>query len=678
MLLPLIISAELSQQTQAITFSEPAGQALQIIQALATKAGERLTVGGAIREETLLINVQGVPLSTLKIKIAYTMRAEWQPLEHGGFILQRSSKMEQDLADQEFARRLALMKRSQEKEAQKALGQTWDANKSMSLVRQMAEAYKEPDSNPQRIQVSYDLRQQVPFQRFLSRFAIDLPAEELVRIPVDEQVAFSNHPKPGQHPFPPELNDAVEILLSEQDVLLNTPGKPDNVTDLWFAPLLAPPDLRSKCGRFVVYVNHFIPQLYSLWGEALDEKGEELTNAFLPLPVWNEESVERTGRLKAALKLTDIQLPPLEMDFMRKGMRTSAPVTASLIPKELEQRLEKPEKYDPLGLGIGRVLATVAQENGRQLVAVLPDASDQWFWVMRGNKISIPALAMRLARDYDFAVDDQWITGRPVDPLGELATKGNRAALGDYVRKLLATGGDSLTDIAALHFNQPTCAMSGFESRELTYLHNTGHATDWTDLASDYFLWFYGSLTPAQRGALDAIGVLRCSDLTEDQLHVIWKALYHSGDFGSAYGDPSEALSEGIPPDTMLTVSNEGDKVVEGFRADGTSEHMTAGELGARLAIVDRKRPGWDPPSQTYKRWRLESRRSTVFRFVFPKENITATALRIPEYIAVADDVPSLDQLPNSFLDQVHAKQRELQSVSENELIKQWNILRSR
>src|SRR2546421_8888666 len=109
----LLLSLVLNQQfagasdENRISFAAPAGQALQVLKALSKVAGEKMLVSGPISDETLLIAVQDVPLSQLKTKIAFATRAEWKPMKPEGFMLARTSKMEDDLLTAEGNRHIS-------------------------------------------------------------------------------------------------------------------------------------------------------------------------------------------------------------------------------------------------------------------------------------------------------------------------------------------------------------------------------------------------------------------------------------------------------------------------------------------------------------------------------------------------------------------------------------------
>lgn len=675
-MLALILSLTLQVPAPSITFAAPAGQAAQVLEALSKSTGKTLKISGPIKDETILIDVHDIPLSTLKDRLAYVIRAEWEPLQGGGEVLARTNKQQHELEQAEYARRVAALKNSQEAEAKKVLARGWDADRAHELVKEMADLYAQPDTE-QRVQETFTLKNQVPFERFLRRFAMNIPAEHLVNIPVGEQAIFCSKPRAGQLDFPPGTEELIQTLFKEQDLLLDAPRRKEGLTDPWFAAIVSAPDLRHDCARLLIHVSHYYSELYSLDAEALDAKNEGIAFAFEALPVWNRAAFSDATKARAALKLKEAELPSMEQEFLShadRWIRGAKPQKID-VQQALLDRIEHPESYDPLSLGAGGMLDEIARQANLQVVAVVPDELEGRLFMTKGKPNLMNFLSMA-ERSNEMNFEDGWMTLRPLDCVEELTTKGNRQSLGNYIRKILVMKTDTLDDAGAFHYNQPGRDLSPYATHVLTFLHATGYdETYWPDLTSDDFLWLYGSLSAFQKGQLNETGSLPLSQLTPEQARCIPRLLTDAPDFGSLYEDASEAFVDGPPTDGALTMRQETDMVVEAALEDGSLDRLTVGEIGVRLAMAERKESNWQ--LDHYKSFTPIYRASIVYRFEFPRENVRATMLHIPTLTA-GDTVAKIEDLPKPYLDAIRHKQAEARVLPRNALLKLWGTLRYR
>lgn len=213
------------------------------------------------------------------------------------------------------------------------------------------------------------------------------------------------------------------------------------------------------------------------------------------------------------------------------------------------QRLQNPERYEPLATFATDAWRAVAKWKGRNLVANIDDAYMTPVWAAKPPKLQE---AFRMAGGYNAELKPGWLIARPSLPTPPWQHRVDRAALGKLTRKKIEDGVSMFKAIGDFSASQVIPPDPYQTSRYLAW----AGAYHLIDLR----LWpsarLFGSLTTSQQQTMMAGGVIDLSQTSTIAKEVIKSSLTPAEyDEGDLWHQASVRFSSGLPQNGFLRAS---------------------------------------------------------------------------------------------------------------------------
>ncbi len=501
-MLPLALAlAQAGPLARPVTFDEPAMPLARLLPALGKTAGVEV-VAGNVAKDVALVRVKERSLGEVLKRLAEEDGAEVEATKTG-FRLVRTAASERKARQAALAARVASIKPALDQTAQslaqpadeaayRALLPSLKANRDGAWVRSGA---KTP-------------RARLPMTRAAMRAILLIPAETLASLQEGDRIVYSNRPTRLQRPLP-ALGGLMKTLAKEQSAWAGAAAKSERVEPGSYVedpfrhvePLDAPP---ARAVLVVKRTNSSDAALATL--VALDANGEEVGTAS-----YGVESREMQRGMAEFQKPSDPSpvATSLETQTMIDGLPKFDGSGPSLPSPAAQALLSTPETRDPLSFGATDLMRDLAGD--RPLVAVLPDMA--WFpgLLMDGGlKRSDRAI---LATVVDAREEGGWLLARPREPETARRNRVDRAALGRFIRAIVAQKRVPLDAYAAYAWTASD-APSDVVGVPMAMMLAGGTFNPDVDWAS---LRLFGSLSPTDRKAMLAGGTKEWATMSAAQ-----------------------------------------------------------------------------------------------------------------------------------------------------------------
>lgn len=532
-----------------ISYTNEGASLKAVLEDLSKDSKVALAADASLYELPLVIHLKDATLKDLMDRIAIVTYSDWTK-EKDGYRLKASAQRLQKAYDDAYQARLATYRKALEIR-RKAVSEyeTFD-EKAADLLGQQIEAMLKSQNAEAGIDA---LVSKSPGRRLMNRLIASLAPEILAGPAPGERVVLSLRPNRMQRAFPKQTEQILSLYAKEQELWVKTVTAASAGTtqipwrlqeslrahDPALKPILAIDTVEftgSLSFTLTMLDRHSIAQ-----SSFRDEM----------YPTTDEPQITPSQPRKDIDK-EPIKVEPVVAELgMRLWLHQSATLPEWMPPSSaLVERLLHPEKFEPLQLGTGQLLVSIARKQNRQLVACPPDPA-----------ITIAAHAHRrgksLAEVWEELVaywlsrkpssaEDGWITmtWRPTSHSLGYGRPMPRSFMGRMMRQIKDDDRmtlDTLCNIA-LELDTVDTVIQDF-SRCVTSDIFAGH-----HISSASWIAFYrlhGSFTPEQRQTLKDGGALNFTTLTPFQRTLLAKMLYSPGGLNN-YNLPRDVVTEGL------------------------------------------------------------------------------------------------------------------------------------
>lgn len=582
------------------------------------QAGVKLIVSEELREEPIILRLKSVPAKDVIAKIAEVVSAQWQTLDDGSRLLERTAVLRDKLIEEQYLAAAQDFKvlLAHHRNVADSLG-SLESVKAEEFTRELASLAAIPiEGRPSTAMLARReaLRQKLPESRLFSRLMSIMEPEELAALPSTKRVVFSSDPTPMQRPLPESVKELIDSYVSERSTLsvaMKRQAFPPSMNG-WDVlekeirePLRVPPrTVLLSMERWPVRaaISCYLA-LYDDAGLSMNRAEQRILSAAFNQPF--QDRLDRENLAKKASE-TEAELGDVSKEIIRRALYgRGQPPTAPLAP-EARVMLLRPTVYDPLSFATSEVAIGIATKRGLNAIIYSPDSIGE-FILSRQSKITLEIWQNLLKRPGDFTVEakDGWLIGKPLDPLVAVRKRIHRGALERYLLSVTEKGYSTLDDTAEIWtVDNQGDAFSGTWLRCLTGSANLEPSY------SPEAMRIYSALSPKQRDAAKAGDVaIQLRDMSDEQVEAIHSLVFDrvselrkSGVRDPRLYDPlsshigtetTVALPNGLPQGTVLKIRDKIQEVYFCKFADGTesapSDHpMSLEHIAAHMAQLQR------------------------------------------------------------------------------------------
>lgn len=681
----LAISLILAQASPAITYRAGAQTLGRAIAAIAAQSKIPMIARGAIAEDVVVIAVKEAAPDELRKRIAAATTGQWQQ-DGNTFVLVRDETKARQQEQEELARMGERFAKRIQENARPVLD-------SPALTAAAAEKHLQ-----QLAKINEQVRQQsqgvtlegvnlepggTPQERLMARILILMDPKEIAALPPDSRSVYSTSPTRMQRPLPSGAIQALGQFATEYGVWQSVaerykPTDPENqfVDFGFFGPL------KSRPARAVL--------IATKWGEGLavsfelkvvDERGRVLSNASAGIDATSSMVGKEDAEPTVVEGEKPIQLSKDSIDVLtlRSGMLNPA-VPQTLRP-ELRAKLLNPEESDPMLFGPSDFLLGIADQEGKNFVAAVPDATFDLALGATGATPSRARLGLRAAETMQFSTDGNWTLAGPLWPALSRRRHMPRHLLGQMARELEKPGAGSLDALSRL-----AVQLGGTSAPPLAMAY-IGMLQPAVSANLDFAVWdllkFYGALTPSQKAMPGGQAQLRIGSLETAAKGALTRLVFFSttsvplGQFQviteteegapqqemgeSIKMEPTEAMPDGLPLDGAVILESNDASVAIGFGGGSFS----AEDLGTQLAM--RERPEIFPfvsESPLPAKFTMAQRRTLMISMQLEGQVISTYMLS--DLRGTDSTWVALSGLPQAFRDQVERSKKEAREAFKN------------
>jgi hypothetical protein len=653
---PAAIAQDLEQK---ISFSGPAMPAKQLLQEISKKANYTFDTSPQTAQEVLLVRVKDVQLGELLKKVAEASGAEWVK-EEGLYRLVRGATLKQNQERADLAARGEQISKSLE-----AVYKKLDQKPNFTQADVDALTKEQRDGRPAAgggVMIG-GYSDGSPSGRALLRLLRLIPTSELASIAPGTRVVYSSNATRMQIPLRGNSRGVLNQYVNEQNMYasLFTPPPPEQPTAGGNVRVFTvrepdPVQINGRIGKALLVVTRFGTEAaFSIDLKVFDESGKLLSrsNRFVttspsPLAAGSPSSADQALQLSADSKaLAKILVNPQTIAggpvmtggtmFFRVATSPTNSDTvmiggpgseATQLTPEWRERLSNPDKYEPLAYIAGELYGAAGDAKGMNVVADLPDT----VLMPLARRISNGILgANQLVTvstselDLNVVQKDGWMIVGPKYPSEAYASRIDRVALGNLLRRAVANGYSRLDDLAAYAQKQPSrTGQFSFDERLMTLISpDTGAmGIGIGTLDRRLLLRLYATLGMTQKRTLGNEGRLDFSGMASNQLALVSSLVYdtiqgpnvlvpppsqgaredqfqeivRAGPGGTSVQstrnnevlimERTEALPNGVPRDGFLILNVENKEAVLATRSNaGGSRIFAASDLGSHQAV---------------------------------------------------------------------------------------------
>jgi len=619
----LHILAHAQDTSKHISFAAPASRASVLLPELSKQFGFPLLTVAQTENEVLLIQVHDVSIKDLMDRIAECANAQWKK-EGSAYRLVRPASLSNKAEAKETAHRVEVIQRylSSLNEAAQATPE-WTADEARQLAQAMKTAVENSDrdhmSSKEFRTASRFVRSHAPTGAAFRLLVNQIGAHDLAQIHQGERVVYAMHPTAMQVAMGGDSAKIIERLLEQQQQFAQAYADLGPITR---GPIriqdLTPPTVRtgnsaSEVGQAILVLTpspvtqeiaseviSFQAELIvanaagetilssseSLYKQLSDENFEVQSAGSDPItlsPIAREFS--SIAKIQPFFPSSDerpsmfSQIGGLSLRFMTKAQSGTPPRPIS---DELKSRMNQPETYDPLSLLVGEAFTSAATALHQNLVADLPDTCVvplcrifQLPNTAIGSNDLLKIYAPRIGLTAVQA--GAWITVEPRKPIDAELHRVDRPALGKLLRSFEHQKTVLLEDLASFALHQ----AKAVEDSDLDglYLITAGGSLGRSALSTLHntdIVRIYGTLTSAERSAMESNGAISLEMLTNDQKRWLGDDVFSSldgpqirevGPANAAFGRPGQGRQFG--PAAASIKEERTQFLPDGIRPDG-------------------------------------------------------------------------------------------------------------
>ena len=422
-------------QENTLTVTIPGLTVRNAVEQIADLTDTKLEVADSANFNTLVLRLTDVLLDEALEKIAQVTSGEWHDV--GGkrvLRVSRDTTRIQELEELEQRRawiKKALAELRREVEARRAQ-EDWQL-----LAMQYAESLRRARQTREYRQQSFDLLDRSPGERLAADVLLAFSVEDLLKVKPGTKQTYSDRQTTVLKQYPRKVGQLLakyraDLLAWREAVKETTKNFPLNGDSDWRSRLIesrgTPTSLAVNVRSTETGVTlHCL--LFNEFGESVGSSDQSLNGELYDAPV----KLETEGTVKVPEEA--IVASYLTINFRPPGM--SDEVVAQW-QSRFRQRALNIANEDPVSLAAGPMLVDLAEQNERQLVALLPD--DAWLW-SRGARVQqreygVQSLADLVSHDWAMKANDGagWITASPSRPAAVRKSYLLRKPLQDLVK----------------------------------------------------------------------------------------------------------------------------------------------------------------------------------------------------------------------------------------------------
>lgn len=516
-----------------LNFEQRAAPVPTVLENLSRASGVRLTSVPAVASEIVVVRVEDATLQSVMDRIARVTSGEWVR-DGNGFRLQAdtSSRRSEETAD--IASRAEEIRRAID-ELRRAEQNPTAAAGPLETVRVLQRGTGSSAAANAAVQ-------------FLS--AVD--PRLIAQMPDASRIVFSTNPTRMQRPLPGNVNQIVGDLIAahNREVASRSadstgPANPvmERLRSMGLFPVNRP--IQAPPAKVVLAISNngfgvgaLVAELKLFDQEgAVILRGQQLLNlnrGILSTALGNNPAATRPTPPTFEGEDAPLRFSPETTEFAGVFGRAAAGTTT--LSRGLEEKLLRPDLYDPLAFAPSEGLILSSKAKGWNLVGNLPDSMAgglaQLEQTLAPGAASPTTVHQFLARtfvapDVTAAVSDGWLTVEPKNPAESRRERVDRRALAALIGEARRTGTPSLDAIAAyaVH-NRPPLQTPAATTHLILMAPNAlslglqGGMLDWN------MLRFWGSLTQSQRDTLYRGGTIAFGQLNPSQRANLERVLF--------------------------------------------------------------------------------------------------------------------------------------------------------
>lgn len=574
-----LISAQLPTSppfTKRLSFRHAAAPVERLIEAVATRFDLPIGVSPSMASDYVVVEVEEVPAIELLERIASVSSGRWR-LSEGKYVLTRDNRAAaaDEKADRAYRKRVIEESIAKARGAEKELASTQAlVERGTELARELAKASPIDDSWMK----MRALEAARPGQRLAFRLLAGIDPAEIATILPGQRLVFSDSPNRMQKPLK-GASQAIKAWLADRAMWSDARKKMEEnpetrewatVLELYAEPMEAPARVLVAVSRgyewfgltyganiMLVWPDGTISRSYATFGRIPDAPD-------VPQP-------SASGRNDTFIEFSDMS-KRLRAESRSMWMHEDGP------PKEpsaeVLELVTQPEKHEPLGFVPSDAVFAVRKKMGGHLVASLPD--DLLTALTFADQEQMPTVEqfLRSCDQYDlleFSKEGDWLMGKPRLVAETRANRGDRAAIGEFVRNAKGKeflGLEELSSFAKGLKAPPVSGAAGY-----TLLLALRNRMDFLSFGDYQLLSLYGQLSADQRRTLLGGGRLALGSLTKPQLALVYEMVFgadyrfeveeppakegeeDAGGKDTIDREPTEALPGGLPSTGYITVA---------------------------------------------------------------------------------------------------------------------------
>jgi|GEM_PF-1770300 len=671
LLAALVIATVNARVAGPVTYRSPGSAVSAVVAELSRTTGVRLEASPETAREVLAIRMAAVPFQEALAQIANAVDGTWKPEGEGYRLVrtpeqaeaEREAELRRDTAGYEAA--LGRIRRSAKRH------KTLTPAEVESVIVRFAAAAKRMSgdkSTDRDFEALSDYHEIIPARGALNAIAASFSAREMALLDRDAKIVYSSQSNRMQRPLSPSQNTLVASAARQHAVVA------------------------ALADRHRVELPNGDSVTISSDNEGPINRTAPVEKALVcvyPTPMERSITLDLSffdGKKRLVSKATEKLVPehppavPLQELIRRVPAEETVPMPPFLLAvkspfafgRQLGPEIDRfravllsPEQTDPLSLGVGEALIRVAEVRKVNLVASLADESLTTL-AGGGKTLKIVHLLQVLSGTYDIGEKAGWLTLKPWRPVANRRHRGDRAAMGQLLRRVaqgpaitIEEQGDFANRVPLFVENPIVFELAGLLRNPVQNLQS-----DWRTLR------LYGRLTPSQRQQARAGGIPFAS-MTPAQLAVLNAMVFGSepimlsedgpeGEiefpFDSVYEEATEILPNGLSSQGVLRITQTQHEVVETepVRVGETvyqGQVFAPEQLGAARFMATQPRPSMNGPSDgpvpNVQSVRLGVQRDYQFDFRFtPKISL---ARPIPGAREFAGTFGPYEKLPDAF-----------------------------
>ncbi len=642
-------------------------------------SGRPLSCAPNIGPDVVVLVAKDAPVQDVMAKLAEATAGEWKDTGAGMKLVRSASALrEEEKAD--FVKRAAQMEVELVKirQAAKELP-VWNEKQAQLVANQMEDQHKAEQGNNGNfdrnawMQVER-LNRQSPGGRAITRLLARFPARALAQVTLTRRIVFSSAPTALQVPMPAGVDAELQAIVREQTIWSELAPKIFVESDQPYQTSAAHETKPLKAIGKVLLCAQKEP-----WGggsvsislKVADEKGRIVMSGQRQLQLGPPQDPITDQKPEPGEKPITLAEPGASMlkSFAEFRKRNKPGV----LPEQLSQLLQEPEKIEPISILTGPMIAASAEAQGKNFVAVLPDMA---FFApaFAGVGDITPSMVMKTLTFLDLNREESagWVIVRPQIPADVRRTRADRRSISELMKSVKQEGRlslDALARYAGMNEGDDSAPSLGMLILYVTMPNMDSNFQNW-DL-----LRLYGLMSPEQMQAVRAQKPLPLSTFSDGQMAVLNRMLFARESYelevvlaktpqsqadwdlvgNNIRREATEMFAEGLPKDSQLVLRDETNEVV--FEEQWTDQNgsMHGGQALApqqmARTLFARERPEMMPWVRVNPKWdemkfKYGKRRELNFDFLFGKS--AEMQKQLHEDFSAGEGVPYA-QLPQSY-----------------------------